>query len=346
MTDEKIDILSLTNEKLKAFITDDLQEKPFHAKQIFTWLHQRNCTSFDEMTDLSKNLRESLKDKAAISTLKVLRKQVSKLDGTRKYLFELADGNTIESVFMQYEYGASVCVSTEVGCDMGCSFCASTVGGKVRELTAGEMLSQVYEIEKDSGIRISHVVLMGMGEPLNNLENVLDFIEILTDKNGKNLSERNITISTSGIVPKIRELADKELQITLALSLHASTQGAREKLMPVAKKYSLDETIDAMRYYFEKTGRRVSFEYALIKGENDTDSDVENIYRLLHGINCHLNLIPVNPARGDAFTAPDRQATELFQKKLEKMGINVTIRRALGRDIDGACGELRRKVMN
>lgn len=346
MSAEKIDLLSLTNEKLKTFITDDLHEKPFHAKQIFTWLHQRDCTSFDEMTDLSKNLRESLKEKAEIIRLKTLRKQVSKLDGTRKYLFELSDGNTIESVFMQYEYGASVCVSTEVGCDMGCTFCASTVGGKVRELTAGEMLSQVYEIEKDSGTRISHVVLMGMGEPLNNLDNVLDFIEILTDKNGKDLSERNITISTSGIVPKIRELADKELQITLALSLHASTQGAREKLMPVAKKYSLDETIDAMSYYFEKTGRRVSFEYALIKGENDSDNDAENLYKLLHGINCHLNLIPVNPARGDQFTAPDRRATELFQKKLEKMGINVTIRRALGRDIDGACGELRRKVMN
>lgn len=346
MPDNKTDIMSLTSEKLKSIITDDLKEKPFHAKQIFTWLHQRNVKSFDEMTDLSKNLREKLEEEAEINTLETMRKQVSKIDGTRKYLFRLKDGNTIESVFMQYEYGASVCVSTEVGCDMGCSFCASTVGGKVRELSAGEMLEQVYEIESDADTRVSHVVLMGMGEPLNNLENVLDFINILTDKNGKNISERNITVSTSGIVPKIYELADKKLQITLALSLHASTQGKREKLMPVAKKYTLDETIDAMKYYFEKTGRRVSFEYALIKDENDTDEDANNLQNLLHGINCHLNLIPVNPARGDAFTAPDRRATESFQKKLAKNGINVTIRRALGRDIDGACGELRRKVMN
>lgn len=346
MPEEKIDIMSLTLEKLKSFIADDMKEKPFHAKQIFTWLHERGVKSFDSMTDISKGFRENLKEKAYINTLETMRKQVSKTDGTRKYLFRLNDGNTIESVFMQYEYGASVCVSTEVGCDMGCSFCASTVGGKVRELTTGEILEQVYEIEEDAGTRISHVVLMGMGEPLNNLDNVLDFIEILTDKNGKNISERNITISTSGIVPKIYELAEKELQITLALSLHASTQEKREKLMPVAKKYSLDETIDAMKYYFEKTGRRVSFEYALIKNENDLDEDERNLQKLLYGINCHLNLIPVNPAREQHFTAPDRRATEDFQKKLEKMGINVTIRRALGRDIDGACGELRRKVMN
>lgn len=343
MSEEKIDILSMTYEKLNTFVKSTLQEKPFRTKQIFSWLHERNVSSFDEMTDLSKKLRDELSKKAGINLLKILRTEVSKIDGTRKYLFRLKDNNTIESVLMKYEYGNSVCVSTEVGCDMGCAFCASTIGGKVRELSAGEILSEVYEIEKDIGERVSHVVLMGMGEPLNNLSNVIDFIRILTDERGKNISERNITISTCGIVPKIYELAKEHLQITLALSLHASTQEKREALMPIAKKYSLDETINAMKEYFFSTKRRVSFEYALIANENDLDIDAENLGRLLKGINCHVNLIPVNPARGDKFKTPDRKASERFQKKLENFGINVTIRRALGKDIDGACGELRRK---
>jgi 23S rRNA (adenine2503-C2)-methyltransferase len=276
----------------------------------------------------------------------VLRKeqvQVSEIDGTRKYLFLLEDGNVIESVLMRYKHGNSVCISSQVGCRMGCRFCASTLDGLVRNLTPAEMLDQVYRIGKDIGERISNVVVMGTGEPLDNYDNLLRFIGMLTDANGVHISQRNLTVSTCGIVPRMRELADRHLSITLALSLHASSQSKRLELMPVANRYEIHEVIDACRYYFEQTGRRVTFEYSLVGGVNDTDGDAENLSRLIRGMNCHVNLIPVNPIRERDYVQPDTTAIRAFQHKLEKNGINATIRREMGRDIDGACGQLRRR---
>jgi 23S rRNA (adenine2503-C2)-methyltransferase len=269
--------------------------------------------------------------------------QVSKLDGTRKYLFLLEDGNVIESVLMRYKHGNSVCISSQVGCRMGCAFCASTIGGLERGLTSAEMLDQIYQIGKDTGERVSNVVVMGTGEPLDNYDNLLRFLRMLTDENGLHISQRNVTVSTCGIVPRMRELADERLAITLALSLHASSQEKRLKLMPVANKYEIHEVIGACRYYFEQTGRRVTFEYSLVGGVNDTDEDAEELSRLIAGMNCHVNLIPVNPIRERDFVQSDAGVIRAFQHKLEKNGINVTVRREMGRDIDGACGQLRRR---
>lgn len=295
------------------------------------------------MTNLSKSLIERLNENCSLVDLKKEAVQISKIDGTRKYLFLLADGNVIESVLMKYKHGNSVCISSQVGCRMGCRFCASTLDGLVRGLTPSEMIDQIYQIGKDIGERISNVVVMGTGEPMDNFDNLLRFIELLTDENGLNISQRNLTVSTCGIVPKIRELAEHKLQITLALSLHASTQEKRLKLMPVANKYEIHEVIEACKDYFEKTGRRVSFEYSLVAGVNDTQEDVEQLTRLIRGMNCHVNLIPVNPIKERTFTQPDTGAIQNFKNKLEKNGINVTVRREMGRDIDGACGQLRRK---
>lgn len=338
----KADIKSLNIKELTAFM-EGLGEKAFRAKQIYQWIHIKQVTTFDEMTNISKALIEKLKENAVLVTLKKETFQESKIDGTRKYLFCLEDGNVIESVLMKYKHGNSVCISSQVGCRMGCRFCASTLDGLVRNLTPSEMLEQIYQIGKDIGERISNVVVMGTGEPMDNFDNLLKFIELLTDENGLNISQRNLTVSTCGIVPKMKEFADAKLQITLALSLHASTQEKRLELMPVANKYEIHEVVDACKYYFEKTGRRVTFEYSLVGGVNDRDEDVKQLCTLIKGMNCHVNLIPVNPIKERSFVQPDNAVTIGFKNKLEKYGINATIRREMGRDIDGACGQLRKR---
>ena len=340
----KTDIKSLNLKELTAFV-EELGEKGFRAKQIYQWLHVKQVSSFDEMTNISKAFIEKLKENSQLVSLTQEAVQVSKLDGTRKYLFLLNDGNVIESVLMRYKHGNSVCISSQVGCRMGCRFCASTLDGLVRGLTASEMLDQIYQISKDTGERVSNVVVMGTGEPMDNFDNLLKFIELLTDENGLNISQRNLTVSTCGIVPRMRELAEKKLQITLALSLHASTQEKRLELMPVANKYEIHEVIDACKYYFEQTGRRITFEYSLVGGVNDTEEDVRNLCNLVKGINCHVNLIPVNPIKERDYVQPTAQVTADFKNRLEKHGINVTIRREMGRDIDGACGQLRKRYM-
>ncbi|MBQ1605119.1 MAG: 23S rRNA (adenine(2503)-C(2))-methyltransferase RlmN, partial [Lachnospiraceae bacterium] len=264
-------------------------------------------------------------------------------DATRKYLFALADGNVVESVLMRYKHGNSVCVSSQVGCRMGCRFCASTLDGLERNLTPAEILDQIYSIERDTGEKVSNVVVMGTGEPMDNFDNIITFIKLLSDERGANLSQRNITVSTCGIVPKIKELASYHFQITLALSLHAPNQAKRLELMPVANKYDIHEAVDACRYYFDETGRRITFEYSLVAGVNDSDSDAAELAELIKGINCHVNLIPVNPIKERDYVQSSNEAVHAFKNKLEKYGINVTIRREMGRDIDGACGQLRRK---
>lgn len=339
---EKIDIKSMNLKELIGFM-EEIGEKAFRAKQIYQWIHEKQVDSFDEMTNISKKLIESLKEKTYLTTLKKEAVQISKIDGTRKYLFLLEDGNVIESVLMRYKHGNSVCISSQVGCRMGCRFCASTLDGLVRGLTAGEMLDQIYQIGKDIGERISNVVVMGTGEPLDNYENLLKFIELLTDNNGINISQRNLTVSTCGIVPRMRELADEKLAITLALSLHASNQQKRLELMPVANKYDIGEVIDACKYYFKQTGRRITFEYSLVGGVNDTDEDAKELVQLIRGINCHVNLIPVNPIKERDYVQSNAKVIEAFKNKLEKSGINATVRREMGRDIDGACGQLRKR---
>ncbi len=339
--EQKADMKSMNLEELKNYITE-LGEKPFRAKQLYEWIHIRQAEDFSKMTNLSKNFREDLSLKAHLTTLKKEEVQISKLDGTRKYLFLLEDGNAIESVLMKYKHGNSVCISSQVGCRMGCRFCASTLDGLVRGLTPAEMLDQIYQIGKDTGERISNVVVMGTGEPLDNFENLLKFIELLTDENGLHISQRNVTVSTCGIVPKMKQLADKQLSITLALSLHASNQKKRLSLMPVANKYDIHEVVDACRYYFEQTGRRVTFEYSLVGGVNDTDEDAKELSQMIRGMNCHVNLIPVNPIKERDYVQSNAAVIEAFKNKLEKNGINVTIRREMGRDIDGACGQLRK----
>ena len=339
---DKTDIKSLDLEELKELLAG-MGEKPFRAGQIYTWLHRRFVTSFEEMTDISKNLREALKRDCELTALKKMQMQQSRQDGTRKYLFALKDGNMIESVFMRYKHGDSVCISSQAGCRMGCRFCASTLDGLVRNLTPAEMLDQIYRIQADTGERISNVVVMGTGEPLDNYDNLLKFIRLLTDENGLHISQRNITVSTCGIVPNMRKLASEKLQITLALSLHASSQEKRRALMPVANKYGIQEVIEACRDYFEETGRRITFEYALVGGVNDSQRDAQELAQLIRGLNCHVNLIPVNPIKERDFVQSDAPVIQNFKNVLEKYGINVTIRREMGRDIDGACGQLRKR---
>lgn len=341
----KMDIKSLNMEELTAFVVG-LGEKKFRGKQLYEWLHVRQAASFDEMTNLSKEFRERLKETCELVCLRQVDVQISAIDGTRKYLFALSDGNVIESVLMRYKHGNSVCISSQVGCRMGCRFCASTLDGLVRGLAPSEMLDQIYRISKDIGERISNVVVMGTGEPMDNFDNLLKFIELLTDENGLHISQRNLTVSTCGIVPRMRELANYKLAITLALSLHASNQKKRLSLMPVANKYEIHEVVDACRYYFAQTGRRVTFEYSLVGGVNDTDEDAAELSQLIRGMNCHVNLIPVNPIKERDYVQSDTEAIQAFKAKLEKNGINVTVRREMGRDIDGACGQLRRKHMN
>lgn len=338
---EKIDIKSLNLNELQEEMKE-IGDKPFRGKQIYQWLHVRLVENFSDMTNISRELQEKLDARYHLTALKPVEVQISKIDGTSKYLFRLEDGNVIESVLMKYKHGNSVCISSQVGCRMGCRFCASTIGGLERSLTASEMLDQIYRIQSDSGERVSNVVVMGTGEPLDNYDNLLKFIHLLSDENGLNISQRNITVSTCGIVPKIRELADENLQITLALSLHASNDEKRKALMPIAFKYTLKEVLDACRYYFAKTGRRITFEYSLVGGVNDTDRDAKELIALIKDINCHVNLIPVNPIKERDFVQSQKKVIENFKNKLEKNGINVTIRREMGRDIDGACGQLRK----
>ena len=337
------DIKSMNMEELKALMAA-LGDKPFRAKQIYSWFHEQLVTSYDEMTNIPKSLKEKLKD-YPITALEMVDVQISKIDGTRKYLFRLSDGNVIESVLMRYKHGNSVCISSQVGCRMGCRFCASTIGGLTRCLTASEMLDQIYRIQVLSGERVSNVVVMGTGEPLDNYENLLRFIHILTEEGGLHISQRNLTVSTCGLVPKMYELAKEKLQMTLALSLHAPNDEKRQELMPIARKYTMDEVLDACRNYFAETGRRITFEYSLVAGVNDGDQDARELSGKIGDINCHVNLIPVNPIKERSFQRSTRQAVENFKIKLEKCGINVTIRREMGSDIDGACGQLRKSYM-
>ena len=338
---EKKDIRAYTYEQLQEELSG-IGEKAFRGKQIYEWLHVRLADSFDEMTNLSKALREKLEAQYVIFPVELAARQESKLDGTNKFLFRLRDGNMVESVLMRYKHGNSVCISSQVGCRMGCRFCASTIGGLERNLSPSEMLGQIYQIQKMIGERVSNVVIMGTGEPLDNYENFLTFIRLLTDEHGLHISQRNITVSTCGIVPRMYDLAKEKLQITLALSLHGSTQEKRKQLMPVANKYDLREVLEACDNYFHETGRRITFEYSMVHGVNDTEEDARELTALLKHRNCHLNLIPVNPIKERDFERPDRKNALNFKNKLEKSGINVTIRREMGSDIDGACGQLRR----
>jgi 23S rRNA (adenine2503-C2)-methyltransferase len=339
-----MDLRSLSIEELKNELVS-MGEKPFRAKQIYEWLHKKCAHSYDEMTNISLDLRKKLSEKFEFGAFEIVRMQESKIDGTRKYLFGLGDGNMIESVFMRYHHGNSVCISSQVGCRMGCKFCASTIDGLVRSLTPGEMLGQIYEIQRHTGERVSNVVVMGSGEPMDNFDNIVKFIGMLTDENGLNISQRNLTVSTCGLVDRIRELADKEFQITLAISLHATTDEKRRELMPIANRYSIKEIMDACSYYFDKTGRRITFEYSLVSGVNDSEEEALKLSKLAGPLHAHINLIPVNPIKERDFEPSKDRKIAAFQNKLEKNGINVTIRREMGRDIDGACGQLRRKVL-
>ncbi|MDO4475669.1 MAG: 23S rRNA (adenine(2503)-C(2))-methyltransferase RlmN [Lachnospiraceae bacterium] len=337
----KPDIKSMTLPELEAYFLE-LGEKKFRAKQVYSWLHQKQAESYEEMTNLSAALRSRLAETTQLRTLKPLEVLTSQVDGTQKFLFALPDGPVIESVLMKYQFGNSVCISSQAGCRMGCRFCASTIGGRIRDLTASEMLDQIYRITRISGERVSHVVVMGTGEPLDNYDQLVRFIRILSGEDGLNLSQRNITVSTCGLAEKIEELAKEKLQITLALSLHASNQKKREALMPIARKYDIHQVLESCRIYQESTGRRLTFEYSLVAGVNDTDEDARELAALIRPLHGHVNLIPVNPIRERDYVRPDRRAVLAFQNKLEKSGINVTIRREMGSDISGACGQLRR----
>lgn len=338
----KADIKSLSLPELEAWVVS-VGEKKFRAKQLYQWMHVKLADSVEAMGNIPGSLKEKIKNECTYTVLEQAACQVSAQDGTRKYLFRLADGNMVESVLMRYKHGNSVCISSQVGCRMGCRFCASTLDGLVRNLTPAEMLEQIYRISADVGERVSNVVVMGTGEPLDNYENLLRFIRQLTDENGLNISQRNLTVSTCGLVPRMRQLAEEKLQITLALSLHASAQKKREELMPVAKSFEIHTLIDTCRYYFEQTGRRITLEYSLVAGVNDTKEDARELAGLLRGLNCHVNLIPVNPIKERSFEKPNQEAVIAFQNRLERCGINATVRRTLGSDIDGACGQLRRK---
>lgn len=316
----------------------------FRAKQVYQWLHCRLAASYDEMTDLPKVLREQLAEEYPLNICTVAKKQVSAADGTVKFLYALHDGDYIESVVMKYKYGYTVCVSSQVGCKMGCAFCASTLGGFKRSLTAGEILSQVYTAQRELGERVSHIVLMGMGEPLDNFDNVMRFIELVTDEKGLNLSMRNISLSTCGVVPKIEELMKKKLQLTLSISLHAADSGLRSKIMPINKKYDVDELLAVCRRYAAETSRRISFEYSMLAGVNDSDECARLLASKLRGMLCHVNLIPVNEVEESPFKPSSPERIERFTEILAGSGITATVRRKLGSDIEASCGQLRRKM--
>lgn len=338
------DIMSMTvleiQELLKA-----MGEQPFRAKQIFEWIHAKGVMEYEDMTNLSKNLRQKLISKAPLVKPKIIQKNISKRDKTTKYLIELKDSHIIESVLMRHKYGNTVCISSQIGCHMGCTFCASTIDGLIRNLTPGEMLSQIYLIQEDIGERVSGVVVMGSGEPLEKLDVTLRFITLINDPKGQNIGQRHITVSTCGLVPQIYKLADQELQITLAISLHASNDAMRRQTMPIAKKYSIEEILESCQYYISKTNRRITFEYALIEGVNDGKEDAGELAGRLKGLLCHVNLIPVNEIKEREYKHSHSKAIEDFARVLSGRGIETTIRKTLGSDINAACGQLRRSFI-
>lgn len=337
-----MDIKSMTLTELTEYIVAKGYPK-FRAKQIYDWCHVKVVRDVNEMNNLPKDIREDLKED--FISLEIVERFESKVDGTNKFVFRLADGNVIESVFMPYKHGNSVCISSQAGCRMGCRFCASTLMGLARNLTASEMLDQIYAISYVTGERVSNVVVMGTGEPLDNYDNLCRFIELLTNEDGLNISQRNVTVSSCGLVPEIYRLADEEFSITFALSLHAPNDEKRKALMPIANKYSIEEVLKACRYYFDKTGRRITFEYSLVAGENDTKQDAQELSALLKGFPCHVNLIPVNPIKERDYKRADNSSVQKFKNMLEKNTINATIRRGMGKDIDAACGQLRKTYM-
>ena len=334
-------ISSYTPEQLTALMKE-LGQPAFRAKQIFHWLHQKLVTEFSAMTDQPKALLAKLEEGYYIAAPAIARRQQSK-DGTVKYLFALADGNCIETVIMRYHYGVTACVSTQVGCRMGCRFCASTQAGRVRNLEAGEIAAQIYAAQKDIGERISHIVLMGIGEPLDNFDNVMDFLSIISSPDGVNIGMRNISLSTCGVVPMIDKLAEKKLQLTLSISLHAPNDEMRSKMMPVNDAYPVAQLIAACRRYQETTGRRVSFEYSMVRGVNDSPATAKELAALIRGMGAHVNLIPINPVDGSPYSATDAENVKRFQSLLTDLGVNATVRRRLGSDISAACGQLRRE---
>lgn len=336
------DLRSMDLEELEVFLAD-LGQPKFRAKQIFSWLHQKRVKSVDEMSNLPVTLREILNGQSELSVLEVRRKLVSELDGTVKYLYALPDGECVESVLMRYKHGNSICISSQVGCKMGCAFCASTKAGFVRDLKAGELLEQVYRTEEDLGLRISNVVLMGIGEPLDNFKEVLRFLQLINSPLGANISMRNISLSTCGLVERIDELAECRLGLTLSISLHASDDETRNRIMPVNHRWNIEELLASCKRYTDRTGRRISFEYALIAGENDSKEQAVRLAALLKGHLCHVNLIPVNTVQETDFRRSDKKRVAAFQETLQQHGINATVRRTLGADIDAACGQLRRE---
>ena len=338
---EKRCITSFTIEQLTALMKE-LGQPGFRAKQIFHWVHQKQAAEFSQMTDQPKALIARLEQDFYIAQHKVRRCQRSK-DGTVKYLFELADGNCIETVLMRYNYGNTVCVSTQVGCRMGCRFCASTQGGRVRNLEAGEIAAEIYGVMRDTGERVSHVVLMGIGEPLDNFDNVMDFLEIVSCADGINIGMRNFSLSTCGLVPMIDKLAEKKLQLTLSVSLHAPEHTMRSSMRPVNNAYPVEQLIDACRRYQQTTGRRISFEYSMVRGVNDSDQTAAMLAKLIRGMGAHVNLIPINPVDGSPYSASDDANVRRFQQRLMDLGVNATVRRRLGQDISAACGQLRRE---
>ena len=336
-----IDLKSMTLEELTAWLQEQ-GEPAFRGKQVFRWFY-RGATSFGEMSDLSKPLRQKLEEQCFLSKPKVARKQVSALDGTIKYLWELADGNCIETVLMRYKHGNTVCISCQVGCRMGCAFCASTLAGKVRNLTPAEMVDQVLFTQIDSGEPISNIVLMGIGEPLDNFDNVMRFLELVNSPDGLNIGMRHISLSTCGLVDKIRLLAQKKLQLTLSVSLHSPDDESRSKIMPVNRRWNVEQLLAACKEYYEITGRRVSFEYTMIDGVSDSPEQAELLAKKLQGMAAHVNMIPLNSVEESGLRCSSRQAIAKFQEILERHGVTATVRRTLGSDINASCGQLRRK---
>ncbi len=340
---EKRCISSYTIEQLTALMRE-LGQPAFRARQIFRWVHQKLVTEFSAMTDQPKALLARLEQQFYIAVPRIERRQQAK-DGTVKYLLRMEDGNCIETVLMRYNYGNTVCVSTQVGCRMGCRFCASTQAGRVRDLTAGEIAAQIYTAQRDTGERVSHIVLMGIGEPLDNFDNVMDFLTIISSPDGVNIGMRNISLSTCGLVPMIDRLAEKKLQLTLSVSLHAPNNAIRGQMMPVNNAYPVEVLLPAVRRYQQTTGRRVSFEYSMVRGVNDSDACARQLAQLIRGMGAHVNLIPINPVDGSPYSATDAENVRRFQAKLESLGVNATVRRRLGTEISAACGQLRREEM-
>lgn len=336
------DIKSMTLQELEEYVVS-IGDKKFRAKQMYEWMHKKLVRSFDEMTNVPKGLKQKIQEDAGMLSVKEVERFTSKLDGTAKFLFELWDGSIIESVLMRYKHGNSVCISSQVGCRMGCRFCASTIGGLTRCLEPSEMLDQIYHIQYVTGERVSNVVVMGTGEPMDNYESCMRFVDLLTDEKGLNISQRNLTISTCGIVPKIYELAERKLQITLAISLHSPNDEMRKELMPIANKYTIQEIMDACDAYIAATNRRITFEYSLVRGVNDKPEHAKMLIGLLKGKLCHVNLIPVNPIEERDYEQSTKDSIFEFQRLLEKAHIRATVRREMGRDINAACGQLRKR---